>query len=231
MASLNMAATTCAALLLVAMAAQDSHALHFVVHNSAEGSDGGTRFDNEIGSAKARQIMSSATQFIWQSFNLKSSTDRKNVKTITLFVDSTSPIAYESNDEIHLSAEYVASYEGDVKTEITGVLYYEVTHVWQWDGMGGAPLGLIEGIADYIRLTAGLAPSHWSPPGSGGKWDEGFNVTAYFLQYCETVAPGFVAKMNSKLRDGWDLRFFHDLTGESVDKLWKDYKAKYAASS
>jgi len=231
MASLNMAATTCVALLLVAMAAQDSHALHIVVHNSAEGSDGGTRFDKEIGSAKAQQIISRATQFIWQSFNEKSSADRKNVQTVTLFVESMDGVAYTSSDEIHLSAEYVASYQGDVKNEITGVLYHEVTHVWQWDGMGGAPSGLIEGIADYIRLTAGFAPPHWVKPGSGDKWDHGYEVTAYFLQYCDTVASGFVAKMNSKLRNGWDLGFFHDLTGKSVDKLWNDYKAKYAASS
>jgi len=104
-----------------------------------------------------------------------------------------------------LSAEYVANYQGDVKNEITGVLYHEMTHVWQWDGKGGAPSGLIKGIADYIRLTAGFAPSHWVNPGSGDKWDQGYEVTAYFLQYCDTVASGFVAKMNSKLRNGWDL--------------------------
>jgi hypothetical protein len=200
-------------------------------HNSAESSDGGKRFDNEIGRAQAAQIMDAASQFIWQTFAQQSSTDRKDVQTVTLFVESMSGVAYTSNDEIHLSAEYVANYQGDVKNEITGVLYHEVTHVWQWDGNGGAPSGLIEGIADYVRLTAGFAPSHWVKPGSGDKWDQGYDVTAYFLQYCDTVTSGFVAKMNSKLRDGWDLGFFNDLTGKSVDELWNDYKAKYANSS
>lgn len=56
-------------------------------------------------------------------------------------------------------------------------------------------------------------------------------MIAYFLQYCDTVAPGFIAKMNLKLLDGWDLRFFHDITGKFVDKLWKDYKTIYSTSS
>ena len=124
-------------------------------------------------------------------------------------------------------SQYVANYQGDVKNEITGVLYHEMTHVWQWNGNNAAPSGLIEGIADYVRLTAGLAPSHWVTPGSGDKWDQGYAVTAYFLQYCDSVTSGFVAKMNSKLRDGWDLGFFNDITGKSVDQLWSDYKAKY----
>jgi len=230
MASLNMAAATCVVLFLLTMAAQGIHALDFVVNNSAEGSDGGKRFDNEIGTANAAQIMDAASQFIWQTFAQQSSTDRKDVQTVTLFVESRSGVAATSNDQIHLSAEYVADYQGDVKTEITGVLYHEVTHVWQWFG-NGAPVGLTEGIADYVRLTAGFAPSHWVKPGSGDKWDQGYDVTAYFLQYCDSVTSGFVAKMNSKLRDGWNLGFFNDITGKSVDELWSDYKAKYANSS
>jgi len=228
-----MAAAKCIALLLLAMAMamRGTHGLDFVVTNSVEGSDGGKRFDSEIGRDQAAQIMNAASQFIWNTFAQQSATDRKNVQTVTLFVESKDGVAYTSNDEIHLSAEYVANYQGDVKTEITGVLYHEMTHVWQWNGNNAAPSGLIEGIADYVRLTANLAPSHWVKPGEGDKWDQGYDVTAYFLQYCDTVTSGFVAKMNSKLRDGWDLGFFNDLTGKSVDELWSDYKAKYANSS
>jgi len=226
-----MAAEKCIVLLLLAMAAGSTHGLEFVVTNSAESSDGGKRFDSEIGRTQAAQIMDAASQFIWQTFAQQSSTDRKDVQKVTLFVESRSGVAATSNDQIHLSAEYVADYQGDVKTEITGVLYHEVTHVWQWNGNGAAPSPLIEGIADYVRLTAGFAPSHWVKPGGGDKWDQGYDVTAYFLQYCDSVTSGFVAKMNSKLRDGWNLGFFNDITGKSVDELWSDYKAKYANSS
>ena len=223
-------ATFAALLLLVAMAAQGIHAVTFVVTNSVPDSDGGKRFDSEIGRANAQQIMDAASQFIWQTFTQQLTTEWKIVQSVTL-LERMSEIAFTSIIEIPLSAEYFASYQGDVKNEITGVLYHEMTHVWQWNGNSAAPSGLIEGIADYVRLTAGLAPSNWVTPGSGDKWDQGYDVTAYFLQYCDSVTSGFVAKMNSKLRDGWDLGFFHDITGKSVDELWSDYKAKYANSS
>ncbi|GLJ48769.1 hypothetical protein SUGI_1028440 [Cryptomeria japonica] len=105
-----------------------------------------------------------------------------------------------------------------------------MTHFWQWDGQGKAPRGLIDGIADYVRLTAGLVPPYWNKPGSGDRWDQGDEVTAYFLQYCESVSSGFVANINAKMASGWDLGFFNEVTGKSVDELWSDYKAKYASS-
>jgi len=39
---------------------------------------------------------------------------------VALFVESMSAIAYTSNDEIHLSADYVVNYEADIKNEIMG---------------------------------------------------------------------------------------------------------------
>uniref|UniRef100_M8CNQ0 Uncharacterized protein n=1 Tax=Aegilops tauschii TaxID=37682 RepID=M8CNQ0_AEGTA len=78
-------------------------------------------------------------------------------------------IAYTSDNGIHLSTSYVGGYtSGDVK-EVTGVLYHEATHVWQWNGQGTANGGLVEGIADFMRLKAGLAPGHWRPRGSGNR--------------------------------------------------------------
>ncbi|GLJ24744.1 hypothetical protein SUGI_0473020 [Cryptomeria japonica] len=142
--------------------------------------------------------MDSSTKFIWNTFHQQSAADRKTVDKVTLIVESMDGVAYTSADEIHLSADYVGNYGGDVKAEIRGVLYHEMTHVWQWNGQGKAPSGLIEGIADYVRLTAGLAPSHWVKPGSGNKWDQGYDVTALFLQYCDSISSEFVANINAK---------------------------------
>ena len=124
---------------------------------------------------------------------------------------------------------YINGYSGNVKTEITGVLYHESTHIWQWNGNGqSTPGGLIEGIADYVRLKAGYAPSHWVKPGQGDRWDQGYDVTALFLDYCNGLRNGFVAELNKKLRNGYSANFFVELLGKNVDQLWKDYKAKYA---
>ncbi|ONI00797.1 hypothetical protein PRUPE_6G105600 [Prunus persica] len=102
-----------------------------------------------------------------------------------------------------------------------------MTHVWQWNGNGGAPSGLIEGIADFVRLKAGYTPDHWVKNGEDNRWDQGYDVTARFLDYCENVKTEFVANLNRKMRFGYSVNFFKDITGRTVDQLWRDYKAKF----
>lgn len=160
-------------------------------------------------------------------FQQNNPADRKNVQKVSLFVDDMDGVAYTSNNEIHLSARYVNSYGGDLRKEITGVLYHEMTHVWQWNGNGQANGGLIEGIADYVRLKANYAPSHWVKPGQGNKWDQGYDVTARFLDYCDSLRSGFVAELNKLMRNGYSDQFFVQLLGKTVNQLWTEYKAKY----
>ncbi|GLJ24692.1 hypothetical protein SUGI_0472260 [Cryptomeria japonica] len=193
---------------LIALAAillgQPTEAVDFEFSINAQGTTGGNRFDQEIGQSGALEIMNSSTKFIWDTFQQQSAADRKNVDKVTLIVESMDGIAYTSGDQIHLSADY-------------------------WNGQGNAPSGLIEGVADYVRLTAALSSPQWVKPGGGDKWDQCYDVTAYFLQYCDSVSSGFVAKLNAKLASGWNVGFFNDLTGKSVDQLWSDYKARYAS--
>ncbi|KAI6678042.1 hypothetical protein NL676_038838 [Syzygium grande] len=90
------------------------------------------------------------------------------------------------------------------------------------------PGGLIEGIADFVRLRSGYVPGHWVGPGQGDRWDQGYDITARFLDYCNGLRKGFVAELNKKMRTGYSDSYFVDLLERSVDQLWKDYKAKYA---
>ncbi|XP_050262329.1 uncharacterized protein LOC126706820 [Quercus robur] len=216
-------------LVTVVVAMHGIHAVEYVVTNNAGNTPGGVRFNNEIGSKYSKQTLISATDFIWRLFQQNSDADRKNVAKVSLFIDDMDGVAYASNNQIHVSARYINGYSGNVKTEITGVLYHESTHIWQWNGNGqSTPGGLIEGIADYVRLKAGYAPSHWVKPGQGDRWDQGYDVTALFLDYCNSLRNGFVAELNKKLRNGYSANFFVELLGKNVDQLWKDYKAKYA---
>jgi len=90
--------------------------------------------------------------------------------------------------------------------------------------LGSAPGGLIEGIADFVRLRAGLAPPHWRP-GRGERWDQGYDVTGYFLDWIERRHAGFVRGINAILKDTkWDEDFFKLITGRSVHDLWKEYR-------
>jgi hypothetical protein len=100
--------------------------------------------------------------------------------------------------------------------------------VWQWDGQGNANVGLMEGIADYVQLKAGFSLGGSLKPGEGDRWDQGYDVTVYFLDYGESLMPGFVAQLNAKMKDGYSDDFFAQILGKSVQQLWTDYKAKYS---
>ncbi|KAI4342031.1 hypothetical protein MLD38_026693 [Melastoma candidum] len=202
-------------------------AVDYPVTNNAGGTAGGVRFENEIGVVFTQDIAGKATDFIWTTFRETSPEDRKGTTVVGIFIDDMDGVAYTSNDQIHFSARYIGGYTGDLKTEFAGVMYHEMTHVWQWNGNGQTPGGLIEGIADFVRLKAGYAPSHWVKPGEGDRWDQGYDVTARFLDYCEGLMQGFVAELNKKMRTGYSADYFNQLLGKSVDQLWADYKAAF----
>ncbi|KAG2548224.1 uncharacterized protein LOC120650675 [Panicum virgatum] len=222
-------AAVAASLLALAAAASAAGAVTFDATNTASGTPGGRRFDQAVGLGYAKRVLSDASAFIWRTFDQRSAAARKPVAAVTLVVEDIGGVAFTSGDAIHLSARYVGGYPsgGDVRAEVTGVLYHEATHVWQWDGRGAANGGLVEGIADYVRLKAGYAPAHWVKPGQGDRWDQGYDVTARFLDYCASLKPGFVAQLNAKMKDGYSDDFFAQITGKSVQQLWQDYKKKY----
>ncbi|KAM0028603.1 hypothetical protein Hdeb2414_s0018g00515871 [Helianthus debilis subsp. tardiflorus] len=210
-------------------ALQPATAVGYTVTNRAAATPGGVKFNNNIGVTYTKQTLASATRFIWNTFQQNTQSDRKNLASVKVFIYDMDGAAYTSNNEIHVNARYIQGYSGDVKTKITGLLYHEMTHVWQWNGNRQAPVGLIEGIADYVRLKAGYAPRHWVQPGQGNRWDQGYDVTARFLDYCNGLRGGFVAQLNKKMRNGYNNGFFVELLGKTVDQLWAEYKAKYKA--
>uniref|UniRef100_A0ACD5TJK4 Uncharacterized protein n=1 Tax=Avena sativa TaxID=4498 RepID=A0ACD5TJK4_AVESA len=224
-------------LLLMALAATAAAAVTFEAINAVPDSAGGQRFDQDFGGVEyAKQVLSEASSFIWTTFNEPSPEDRPGYDSVTLtLVDNIQPgaVAVTSGNAIQLGAQSVAEINGDadtVKEAVNGVLYHEATHVWQWGLQDyGKKSGLFEGIADYVRLKAGLPAGNWGQPGEGNQWDQGYDVTAYFLDYCDSLKPGFVAEMNGKLKDGYSDDYFVQILGKSADELWSDYKAKYSS--
>ena len=213
--------------LLVLAALHGTHAVDYIVTNRAATTQGGVRFNNELGVDYTKETMASATNFIWNLFQQSNEADRRSVQSVSLFVDDMDGIAYSSNNEIHVGADYIGNITADIKRDFNGVLYHEMTHSWQWNGNNQAPVGLIEGVADFVRLKADYVPSGWVQPGGGDRWDEGYSVTARFLDYCNGLKDGFVAELNKKMRDGYTDNYFVELLGKTVDQLWSDYKAQY----
>ena len=128
--------------------------------------------------------------------------------------------------EIHFSLTYIAQIPAALqKSEIMGVLVHEMVHCWQWNGLSTAPGGLIEGVADFVRLKAGLNPPHWRKE-AGGEWDAGYQHTGYFLEWVEErFGEGSVEKVNAGLkgRKYEEGVFWKGLFGREVGELWSEY--------
>jgi hypothetical protein len=132
--------------------------------------------------------------------------------------------------EIHMSLGYIDGVrpESRLAAEIDGVLTHELVHCYQWNAKGTCPGGLIEGIADWVRLRCELAPPHWRREASG-RWDGGYQHTAYFLAYLEgRFGEDTVRKVNERLRKTKyeEEEFWTELFDKEVDELWSDYGKK-----
>jgi len=132
--------------------------------------------------------------------------------------------------EIHFSLRYIDGIKppSRLTSEITGVLTHELVHCYQWDAKGTCPGGLVEGVADWVRLNCDLSPPHWKRE-TAGEWDRGYQHTAYFLEYLETrFGQGTVRKLNEKLRrHEYQVNpFWTQLLGRPVELLWQDYVAR-----
>ncbi|KAG9553710.1 PBSP domain protein, partial [Aureobasidium melanogenum] len=158
-------------------------------------------------------------------------------RSVTLILRDMDGVAYTTgadidNDhkEIHLSLSYLnhvasqkASYSA--RTELLGVVCHELVHCFQWNARGTCNGGLIEDIADWVRLNAGFIPPHWKKEAGKG-WDTGYQNTGYFLDWIEkTRGTGSVYMINQALyHKKYDNdTFWKDLFDQSVDSLWKEY--------
>ena len=155
-------------------------------------------------------------------------------RSVTLVLQAMGGVAYtrgssldDDHKQIHVSLDYIAGIAcARQEDEIRGVLVHEMVHCWQWNAHGTCPGGLIEGIADFVRLKAGLAPPHWTR-GEGGDWDAGYQHTAYFLDWLEgQYGGGTVQRVNEGLRKGKYVKekFWKGIFSKEVDELWEDYK-------
>ncbi|TQB75012.1 hypothetical protein MPDQ_003808 [Monascus purpureus] len=151
-------------------------------------------------------------------------------RSVTLILRDFDGIAYTTgtdyDKEIHFSLSYIRA-RADAACELAGVLTHELVHCYQHtspraleaddrdetdaansekdSNIPHPPGGLIEGIADFVRLKAGLAPPHWKRPSSSKdraeNWDQGYQHTAYFLAWLEDVRVGVgaVGMLNDRL--------------------------------
>ncbi|KAL3614252.1 hypothetical protein CASFOL_042326 [Castilleja foliolosa] len=217
-------------LITITLQTLNSSAIKYQVINDAPNTPGGSRFNSKIGTRYTLQIMQSINFAVWNIFQQYNYSDRKNVKIIKVFIQQykdNGDEAFTSGDNINVSASYLASYRGDdLRRDFTGLLHHEMTHVLQ-SLERNVPEGLIDGVAEYIKLKLSYNQKSFAKRGDGTRWDQGYDITARFLEYCDELKPGFVAELNKMMKFDYSDSYFEKLTGKSVGLLWGDYKAKY----
>lgn len=156
-------------------------------------------------------------------------------RSVTLILRDMGGVAYttgteldKDHKEVHLSLSYIDGVgpASRLADEIRGVVTHELVHCLQYNGFGTCPGGLIEGVADWVRLQCGHVPPHWKRE-AGKKWDDGYQATGYFLDYLEQrFGDGTVRRLNEKLRiqryHGDD--FWLELLGWPVCDLFEEYR-------
>lgn len=159
---------------------------------------------------------------------------RPGTRSVTLILREMDGVAYttgidldDDHKEIHFNLNYIKRARSNQRHELLGVMCHELVHCFQWAAGGTCNGGLIEGVADWVRLRAGLGAAHWKQE-ADGEWDGGYQHTGYFLEYLEQrFGPGTVRAINACLRTGKydDEKVFGQCCdGKKVTDLWHDYR-------
>ena len=133
-------------------------------------------------------------------------------------------VAATDNGKVTISNKWLHKRPEDID-----VVTHEVMHIVQDYGDSNGPGWLTEGIADYARYKFGVNndAAKWSlgdlKPTQN--YTDAYRVTARFLVWMEEkVKPGIVKQLDSQMRKHtFTDATWQQLTGKSVDDLWKSY--------
>ncbi|KAL3730021.1 hypothetical protein ACJRO7_027084 [Eucalyptus globulus] len=190
--------------LLLLISLTTAHVIYKIIDHSAR-APGGNKYADELSSDYKASVLFGATEQVLNTFSQKEGEGN--------FAQSPHAIASTKDNIIWLNADYLQHYQGDLKEEFTGVAYHEITHVWQW--------------------TATVWPLLMALPitmGSGSRWDDGYAVTAYFLDYCNDLEHGFVAELNALVKYSYSETFLIPVLVKYLHDLWRDCKLAYGTT-
>ncbi|WP_164977411.1 basic secretory protein-like protein [Ancylomarina salipaludis] len=175
----------------------------------------------------------------------KSVDEVNTITDITYTVEDTDVLSAKGGTPPHINISFSSSYlmqkknEGlsdeELIKEIEGVLVHEITHGYQYEPKGAGNyaqgtdfFGFIEGIADYVRYVEGFTPT--SRRSTGGNWKDGYNTSAFFIDWLHTKDNYFAYKLNQSAKTinpwSWEAAIKKILGSDtSVAELWSEYQS------
>ena len=156
--------------------------------------------------------------------------NHKTARSVTMVIDTTyKGVAETGNARVTIASRWMHKRPEDID-----VITHEVMHIVQDYGENAGPGWLTEGIADYARYKFGInnPAAKWSLPDykSTQNYDNAYRITARFLLWMEDkVKKGIVKKLDKQMREHtFTDNSWVQLTGKTVDQLWKEYAANPA---
>ncbi|GLI05241.1 hypothetical protein YDYSG_12710 [Paenibacillus tyrfis] len=156
-------------------------------------------------------------------------------KKVVIFIKDEGGVAWAGGTpvegQVTISSRHlknVSNSSTPLRHEILGMLYHELTHLYQLDDNRYGQIGyMIEGMADAIRFKVGYHDR--LAVRKGGTWKDGYGVTGnFFVWIDEHKRPGFLRELNQSLSpfDGveWNESVIQKLTGSDVLSLWNEYQ-------
>lgn len=143
-------------------------------------------------------------------------------------------VVHKTDHEYILQVSSSLMEERNVESAMELAVQRGMTLVWLWNGEGGAPEVIVNGVVEYINLVAAGAASLELPdyrlnqlPAVEKKnlcwkqWD--YIEMAYFLRYCEMMNDGFIGRLNQAMQGRWHDLMVDDALGMPVQPLCKSY--------
>ncbi len=138
-------------------------------------------------------------------------------------------VAATSGDRVVYSPQWFKKNPGDID-----VVTHEVMHIIQAYGRTPGPFWLTEGIADYVRHRYGVdnEGAGWTMPDVTEKhnYTNSYRISARFLVWAEqNKNKKIVDKMDKAMRSHtYKEELWQELTGLTLDELWKEYVSRPA---
>lgn len=225
-----------------ALAALDAFCTPKVVLMVPAADPGGQKFMTALGGtteavvATVQQMGREICRYLYRSAD-----EVRPANEIELIVDPMyTGIAAKSGNvgkvRVRFGANYLATYTGDVSREVKGILYHEMTHIYQHDdkpegqgagGWAGLP-AYYESHADAVRTHMGY--SSCGAPNKTGNWDTGaYCARAHWWLFLDNKYPDFLYKLNLQMRGGdnmvWTPARGATIVNKSFEVLWSEYQA------
>jgi len=156
--------------------------------------------------------------------------NKKTAKKVTFVIDPAyDGVAATSGDVVTFNPAWFRSHPGDID-----VVTHEAMHIVQAYPHRAGPGWITEGIADYVRNEMGVdnAGAKWALPEFNEKqhYTQSYRITARFLLWIEKHKnKNIVRKLDSSMREKkYTADIWKELTGSTLDELWKEYAANPA---